>query len=372
MKHSDIEVCFALARAGLWDKEVWLSAYKDIDYAAVYTLAEEQSVIGLVTAGLEHVANVKVPQQELLTFIGATLQLEQQNKAMNEFLGKLITKLRGVGVYSLLLKGQGIAQCYEKPLWRACGDVDLFLSEDNYEKAAKFLKPLASAVDTEYQYSKHLGMTIDGWVVELHGSLHCGLSSKTDRVLDEIRNDTFYSGKVRSWENGRTQIFLLGIENDVLFVFSHFLKHFYKEGLGLRQICDWTRLLWTYRETLNIGYMEKRIKQMGLLSEWLGFGAYAVEYLGMPKEAMPLYSPSKKWVRKARRINEFILNVGNMGHNRDMSYFGKYPFFIRKCFSMWRRICDLFHHARIFPMDSLRFSFTIMKNGLESAVRGEG
>ena len=43
----------------------------------------------------------------------------------------------------------------------------------------------------------------------------------------------------------------------------------------------------------------------------------------------------------------------------------------RKAFSMFRRIGDLINHARIFPLDSLRFSFTIMKNGLVSAMRGE-
>ena len=65
------------------------------------------------------------------------------------------------------------------------------------------------------------------------------------------------------------------------------------------------------------------------------------------------------------------MKSGNMGHNRDTNYM-KYPFVIRKCFSAGRRISDLINHARIFPLDSLRFSFAIMKNSLKSAVRGEG
>ena len=62
---------------------------------------------------------------------------------------------------------------------------------------------------------------------------------------------------------------------------------------------------------------------------------------------------------------------GNFGHNRDHSYFEKYPYLVRKCVSFRRRVGDLARHARIFPIDSLRFSFTIMKNGLVSAMRGE-
>ena len=78
-----------------------------------------------------------------------------------------------------------------------------------------------------------------------------------------------------------------------------------------------------------------------------------------------------RYDKKADRIMEFILKSGNMGHNRDMSHFSKYPYLIRKCVSMGRRIGDLINHARIFPLDSLRFFPTIMWNGVRSAMRGE-
>lgn len=365
-------VFYELVSAGLWEKTAHLSTYEGIDYSYVFKLAEEQSVMGLVTAGLEKVLDIKVPQEHVLQFIGTTLQIEQQNQSMNGFIAKLIEKLRTNGVYALLLKGQEVAQCYEKPMWRASGDVDLFLSEDNYMKAKSVLIPLSSSVEVEYKDAKHQGMTIDGRVVELHGNLHCALSSRVVRGMNEIYRETFYNGNVRSWMNGGTQIFLLSVENDVLYVFTHFLNHFYKEGVGIRQICDWCRLLWTYREKINVKVIEKKVRSMGLLSEWRAFGSYAVEYLGMPSDSMPMYSDETKWKKKAALINDFILSVGNMGHNRDMSHFSKYPFVVRKFVSMGRRIGDLINHARIFPMDSLLFSFSIMKNGVKSAMRGEG
>ena len=342
-----------------------------MDYDDVMRLAEEQSVIGLVTAGLEHVSDVKVPQHVLLQFIGSTLQIEQRNKAMNAFIADLISRMRRAGIYTLLVKGQAIAQCYEKPSWRACGDVDLFLSDDNNEKAKAFLIPLASSVEKEYEREKHLGMTIDGWVVELHGRLYSGLSSRIERELDAVQKDTFYGGAVRSWNCEGVQVFLLKEENDVFYVFTHILQHFYKEGVGLRQICDWCRLLWTFRDKFDLKLLESRLRKAGLMTEWKAFGAYAVEYLGMPVEAMPFYSDGERWKRKAKRINKFVLNVGNMGHNREKSY-RNYPYLVRKCFSAFRRMGDLFNHAMIFPLDSLRFSFAIVRNGVKSAIRGEG
>ena len=138
-----------------------------------------------------------VPKVLLLQWIGEVQVIEQQNKEMNAFVVELIEKLRENDVDALLVKGQGVAQCYEKPLWRCSGDVDLFLSDSNYEKAKRVLVPLASEVETEYVGSKHLGMTIDGWVVELHGSLRVGLPNKINRVLDDIKTDTFNRGNMR-------------------------------------------------------------------------------------------------------------------------------------------------------------------------------
>ena len=369
MRSNTQEAFFALVRGGLWEKDLQLSQFGKVDYDEVMLLAEEQSVVGLVTAGLEHVVDTKVPHDKLIPFIGRTLQIEQRNKAMNEFIAKLVEKMRKAGIYALLAKGQSVAQCYEKPLWRSCGDVDFFLSDENYRKAKAFLIPKASSVDQEK--GTHLGMTIDGWVVELHGDLHCRISSRIDKVMDKILEDCFYKGNVRSWLNGNTQVFLMAVENDVLFAFNHFLKHFYKEGLGLRQICDWCRLLWNYREKLDLHLLESRLKQMGLVTEWKAFGTLAVDWLGMPPEAMPMFEESHRWSKKANRIIDFIMMSGNMGHNRDMSHFSKYPYLIRKCVSMSRRIGDLINHASIFPLATLKFTPTIMFNGIVSAIRGE-
>ncbi len=366
-----INAFFLLLRSGLWEKPCGWKTDDSIALNDILKIAEEQSVVGLISAGLEHVEGAPLPKEEVLAFVGSALQLEQRNKAMNSFLEVLLGKMRKEDIYTLFLKGQGIAQCYKRPLWRACGDIDFFLSNDNYEKAKHYFIPLASSAEKEYKRDKHLEMTIDGWVVELHGCLRCSLSSRVNRGLDEIMKETFYGGNVRSWMNGSTQVFLLGAENDAIYVFSHILEHFYNGGIGLRQICDLCRLLWTYRDKLNKNSLESRIRQMGLISEWKAFGALAVEWLGMPKEAMPMYDESPRWRKKANRIIDFILMSGNMGHNRDASYMKK-PYLARKCHSAGRRIVDLISHARIFPLDSLLFLFYIMKNGMQSALRGEG
>lgn len=376
----NIQVFFALVRAGLWaDRdEFHVSAFKfqsTVDWEKVYQLAEEQSVQGLVLQGIDRfkiqTPSFKIPQEQLLQWIGEVQMMEQQNKAMNAFVARLIEKLRTEDVYALLVKGQGIAQCYERPLWRTCGDVDLLLSEDNYKKAKRVLSAYADSIDDENKRNCHIAMTIKEWTVELHGTLRSGLWKRIDRELDLVQRAVFWEGKVRSWLNGTTQVFLPHPDEDVIFVFSHILQHFYKEGVGLRQICDWCRLLWIYRDSLNHGLLESRIRKMGIMSEWKAFGSFAVDYLGMPRKVIPFYSTQKKWSEKAKRILSFIIETGSFGQNRDYSYYQKYPYVIYKAISLWKHLCDSMRYFLIFPNSSFKVLFRSLIVGFSVALRGD-
>lgn len=353
-----------LVRAGLFPNTATrlIMHGSPVDWSAVYRLAEEQSVMGLVAASIDILPlSERPPQEVVLQFVGCTLQLEHRNKAMNEFVASLIELLRKNDIYALLVKGQGIAQSYEKPLWRACGDVDLLLNANNYDKAKQVLLPLALDSEDEYKTFKHLGMTMKGgFVVELHGTMHSRLSRRVDRVIDEAQKDVFFGGNVRSWLNGRTTVFLPALDDDVIFVITHILHHYYLEGIGLRQICDWCRLLWKYRTDIDIKLLEKRLRNAGLITEWKAFAALAVDWLGMPVEAMPLYSSEKKWSRKADGILAFVLECGNFGHNRKASR--------GKISSVWSKTKDFARHSMVFPLDSVKFYFHFLWDGLKLAA----
>ncbi len=362
----------ALVRAGLWEKEVRLSQFGEIDFSEIYQLADEQSVFGLVAAGLDHVSDIKVPQEDLLQFIGQVLQLEQQNSAMNNFISMIVEKMRKAGIYVVLVKGQGIAQCYERPLWRGCGDVDFLLSADNYHKAKEFLLPLSSTHDEELDEEKHISMTIDSWVVEIHGSLPSRISSRADKTLEKAQRRVFYEGNVSSWANGNTTVFMLHTDEDVVFVFTHILKHYFRGGIGLRQICDWCRLLWAKRDKIDRLLLTTRLEEMRFMSEWKAFAALAVEVLGMPSDAIPLYEPSDKISKKARHILNYIIEVGNFGHNRDCNFRENEPFLKRKWIAFKYKMDDFVWHFRVFPLDSIRVLFIELKSGIVSTLRHEG
>lgn len=86
------EFFFELVRAGLWpdveSSDIRNQGFaKSVDWKDVYRFATEQSVLGLVLAGIDwlkvHESKFIVPQTMLIQWIGEVQILEQQNKEMN-------------------------------------------------------------------------------------------------------------------------------------------------------------------------------------------------------------------------------------------------------------------------------------------------
>lgn len=350
------------------------SIFKGVDWGKVYQMAQEQSVQGLVLRGIDELKakgiELSVPKVLLLQWIGEVQVIEQRNKEMNVFVANLIEKLRKADIYSLLVKGQGIAQCYEKPLWRSPGDVDLLLSDDNYEKAKRLLDKIAESAGretTKNTVRQHQEYQVNGWTVELHGTMHANLSRRIDRGIDNMQCEVFCGGQVRSWLNGETQVFLPRADEDVIFVFTHIMQHLFLEGIGLRQICDWCRLLYTFREKLNLQVLEERISRMGLMTEWKVLASLAVQYIGMPESAIPMFGSNVqefKW--EAARLMDFVLRVGNFGHNREVEWSNGFK---RRKSLIWHRITDTFKLSFVFPLDAPRFLLNYAVDGVRGLMR---
>ena len=109
--------------------------------------------------------------------------------------------------------------------------------------------------------------------------------------------------------------------------------------MSVSQLCDWCRLLWTYKDKLNYELLEKWLKSSGLMQEWKGFAAVAVKYLGMPETAMPIFNLNDDLnLKQTEWLVPFILN-GSRGKV-------KYTFEI----------------AKIFPCHTMKFFLSIFLN----------
>lgn len=398
------KVFFELLKAGLFP--VHGEGKSDIridsttNWNVVYQLAQKQSLQGIVLQGIEELRakgiEVNISKILLLQWIGEVQIIEQQNKTLNAFINVLMKRLEKEGVKTLLVKGQGVAQCYESPYWRASGDVDLILDEDNYQRGKVVLSKMATLEHEENLFDKHYSAEVDGFVVELHGTMRGMLTKKADDFMDELQVELFKNNRSREWDNNGTVVKLPCPDDDLLFVFTHILKHFFNYGIGLRQVCDWCRLLYTFRDSLDYGLLGSRLRKIGLMSEWKVFYNLASRYLGMPdldsrltcvESATSRHSSNKfgsahdsiadfmvcdsRFDKKADRVLAFILETGNFGHNRDNSYYNNTNAIVRGLMSLWRHTCDSFKHSFIFPVDSVRIWCRMFMFGICDAMKGK-
>lgn len=361
---NNTQAFFALVKAGLWEQEISLSQFGEIDFSEVLNMSEEQSVVGLVSAGMEHVTDLIIPKKAVVQFVGRTLQVENRNMAMNDFISVMYKQLYSSKINPILIKGQGIAQCYERPLWRSCGDVDLLLSPQLYDYAKSLFTTCFHAEAKETPTTKEYCLTIGGWTIELHGTLHCRLTKRLDAFLDKIQDECCNKKGGRVWNNKGTAVCLPSADNDIFVVFPHIVKHFFREGVGLRQICDWCRLMWTYRTEIDLQLLEERLNEAGIMSEWKGFAALAVDWLGMPIESMPFYSASCRWKRVAKKILLFVLETGSFGRNRKYNHNSNYPVIVNKAISFCRHTWDLLRQFFVFPLDSIIVWGSMVKIGI--------
>lgn len=76
--------------------------------------------------------------------------------------------------------------------------------------------------------------------VELHGTARASFGKTVNDVIDSMQEELFREKDFRFWECLGTNVSLPSVKFDSVFIFTHFIQHFYHSGLGLRQICDWT------------------------------------------------------------------------------------------------------------------------------------
>lgn len=386
----NVRAFLALASAGLWGEGGnGAVPWKDVEWEAVLQLAREQALAGIVASAFDtgdlgfEIQDV-VDHSQSKALAKKVYSIEQRNIGMDNFILRLFAELQSNGLHPVLLKGQGVAQSYLNPLRRNPGDVDVLLWSDEYEAAKKLLMPKASKTIADKENEKHTAFVLSGFIVELHGTLCLLLGKKIDAQMDILYEHIFAQKEFRTIEfSGLTdasgnQVNLPEINIDVLYVFCHMLQHFFTGGIGLRQVCDLCRMLYTYRDEIDCEWLSAELEKMGLWAEWKSFGALAVDYLGMRPEYVPFLAEDEakgdgiaaKWHRKARRIMAYILSTGNMGKNRDDSYKKKYPYIIKKLISFFKIISNFWRLVRIFPGNAALVSLKGVREGMTDLADG--
>ena len=361
---------FALLRAALWNEVPEVAPFAGgTDWEALYRLAYEQTSVPLVTDGINRLPSALLPAEpeRLDPFLGDMMATAKRNRVLDGFIPKLFNALQGIPV--VLVKGQSLAQDYLTPERRSPGDIDLLLLPSSYEAAKAVLLPKATSVEEEDLETWHQGMHFKSIEVEIHGSISTLMSRKLDRQLAAMLEQQLDGRPLPKVSIGGAEIPVPEAGFNAVYIFVHFLQHYWSGGVGLRQLTDWMTFLSVHKREIDPVLLERCLQGLGLLHLWKVFTGFAREYLGCPAEKLPLAAAPDP--RKNARIWKFIRRSGNFGKNVDRARKDE-SYLVRKVHSLWRLvIADRLRHFRVFPRESLRFFFGAFGYGLQRLAKGE-
>ena len=302
------ELFFGLIQISLGNKDGFERLPTDEEWQALFVLANEQSLTSFLFMGLEKVLsqpNVAKPSV-LFNWIGIQQQTEVLNRIQNERAKELASIFwEKAGFRSCVLKGQGTSLYYDKPEYRQCGDIDIWVEGDR-DKILSFAR--SNNLHIGHVDIKHSDIDFfEDVPVEVHFLPSWMYSPSTNRRLQRF----FASKANRQFSNFDEKVGFAHttIDFDLVYSMVHIYRHIFSEGIGLRQLVD-------YYYILNCSTGEQRKEAFETLSD-LKMKLFVGGIMWILKECFGMsiiYSLCPTNERHGRFLLSEIMAAGSFGH----------------------------------------------------------
>ena len=299
---------FELIQMGLFHRFVLSGTPNADEWAKVYDIANNQTLLGVLFPVIERLPQEQRPPRDILfSWYASSCKIREMNKQLNTQVVSLYRGLSLKGVKSSVLKGQGVALYYPDPMLRNPGDIDIWLTGGR-KRIISLLKKLDVDIG-EIVYHHVDAFFFTDTDVEVHfrptwlwNPIHnIRLQNWFDKVAPyQMANSVMIS-------EGGERIACPTRDFNAVFLLIHIYRHFFDEGIGLRQLMDYYYCI--IRDGDN-RYVVNLLKRFGLLrfASALMFVLHVV--FGLPEEKF-LVNPNAEYGELL--LNE-IMQAGNFGH----------------------------------------------------------
>lgn len=311
-----IDIFFSLLRSGLYGTPLPESELPEsIDWGAINRLARKHVVVGIIIESVRFLPERLRPSNATCAKMDKfALGLIQANMVMDQAAARLVEFLRRHDIEGALLKGQGVARYYRQPQMRHNGDIDFYVGTELYKKAVDVCKKELENIGVACNENDlHFSFKMDGLPIEIHRIASSIYSPLHDRRFQKwVTEELEQSRARRIMKVGETDIVLPSFDFDAIFIFYHAWRHYFTEGIGLRQLCDWAMIFSTHASDIDTERLKKNIARFGMTKGWKLFACIAVDRLGLPADKMPLYDPA--YHKKSEKVLNKIVSGGNFGY----------------------------------------------------------
>lgn len=226
----------------------------DFDWDAACSLGANHQILTMLYYGARN-AGVTLPQawRERLEYAAIQGVFRDQNQLYE--LERIRTCFLENGIEFMLLKGALLKVLYPQTDMRPMGDADILIKTAQYDKIVPLMEQLGYTAELESDHEL---------VWQKPGALYLELHK---RLIPSYNKDyCAYFGD--GWTLARstdTTEYVMGDEDQFIYLFTHYAKHYRDGGIGIRHLVD----LHVYRQaksSLDWAYIDQELEKLQLLT----------------------------------------------------------------------------------------------------------
>lgn len=211
-----------------------LKALPNVDWQALYNLAQSHNVTGLVGRILADLPTDHRPPKALAVAfrqaMGQTLMSYEKRMAAVQVMEQTLTDAH---VPYLTVKGACTAAAYPDPSLRTCGDIDIVLTPDHQREAVRTLEQRGFA--KKVTHDDVVMLTLHGFEFELHTRMESINDGSRALLANPFAPEVAYNKSKNIW--------VLQPVYAVYYTVLHLLHHIKTGGAGVRMLLDTDLLL---------------------------------------------------------------------------------------------------------------------------------
>jgi len=262
---------------------------RDFDPAQAYPVVVKHQLVPLVYEGaLRCGLSRTLPTMQTL-FQGYCRCLAHSERQL-QMIRRLYETFDANAIDYMPLKGCNMKALYPKPELRLMGDADILIRREQYEAIRPLVERLGMTEKVEGEYD----FVWESPALKLE--LHKKLVGESNRDLYGFLGDGWSLAKPVAGSR-----YAMGDEDQFLYLFAHFTKHYRDGGIGIRHVVD----LWVYLRThpeMDPAYLTKSLERMHL-----------AEFYENIRQVMACWFEDAAETDKTAFISEYVFQSGSWG-----------------------------------------------------------
>lgn len=261
------------------------------DWSEIIRFAFRHQIVSLIYYGVIY-SGINVPKDDLQ--ILENMALKNMSVDINQIyaIKRLEEEFNLNQIEYMLLKGSVLKHIYPKTDMRTMGDIDILIRTEQYEKISDIMIKLGYSFDAESSHDFE-------WTSKFaHIELHKSMIPPQDADFYKY----FHSGWEKSHKcSNNSYSYSISDEDQLIYVFTHFAKHYRSAGIGIRHMLDLWIILKKYPQ-INQNTVFEALESIGLLEFYKNI-IYVLE----------VWFDNKPSTEKSDYITEYIFESGAYG-----------------------------------------------------------